>query len=118
MTRWVTFDGQSAAHLRATTNHTVEERTQGDALTAALACDDAVALLPGGGSDNDALLITVHRCEHAQQPEALAPGEVARWSDPSAKSYAAGGFLGLLDEPVYEDEQPQKPKSWWKKVIG
>lgn len=30
--------------------------------------------------------------------------------------YEAGGFLGLRDVPVYDDE-PARPKKWWQKLL-
>jgi hypothetical protein len=35
-------------------------------------------------------------------------------SEPDDMRFAAGGLLGLRDEPVYEEE---KPKKWWQRIL-
>ena len=35
-------------------------------------------------------------------------------SEPDSMRFAAGGLLGLRDEPVYEEE---KPKKWWQRIL-
>lgn len=47
----------------------------------------------------------------SSQPE---PGEA---KPESGIHYIGGGFLGLSDE-VALDEEPEQPKSWWKKLFN
>ncbi len=120
MARWVTFDETTRTELDRAVGAESDLRA-GGALDAALAADRAVAVLPAP-EDGGALLITLSRRiqVHPQPsaPKAEAAPTAARWEDPDAVGYSASGFLGLLDAPVYEDEEEQKPKSWWRKIVG
>jgi hypothetical protein len=107
MTRWITFDERTAVFAHRTGVQNVE-LSAGDALTAALANDKAVCVVPAGSEA--AVLRFEKRVEETAAPN------IARWEDPDAVGYAAGGMLGLRDEPVYEEEQ--KPKSWWRRFWG
>jgi hypothetical protein len=35
--------------------------------------------------------------------------------EPSSRSTRAGGFLGLSDEPAFEDEPVEEKKGWWRR---
>jgi hypothetical protein len=120
MVQFTAFDPATRAAAQASTQAEVSlssDDAPGDALAVALERESAVAVLPAG--EGAAFLVTVRR--RAAQPMAQTtpqttppPLDVARWQSPQAVGYSAGGFLGLLDEPVYEE----KPKSWWRKVLG
>ncbi len=36
---------------------------------------------------------------------------------PPTPKYVATGFLGLVDEPISEEE-PHPPRKWWRKLLG
>jgi hypothetical protein len=57
--------------------------------------------------------VVVARVRMTAQPE--EEFSVHRWADESAVGYQAGGMLGLLDEPVYEEEQSAPKKKWWQR---
>lgn len=104
MTRWIAFDRQSAAAVFASARITAELHDAGDALGAALASDkDNVVLMPSREPAR-ALVAQIRR----------AP--VAADDQRPPVAYEAAGFLGLIDEPVY-DEEPAKPKKWWRKIL-
>lgn len=97
MARWIAFDQATydAMAARLPAPATVEPG-EGTPLDAALAAAPAFALLPGAQPD-EVLYVEIRR-PGAAEPEPEA-----------AHSYVAGGFLGLNDEPVYEeDETPKK----------
>ena len=98
MGRWVGFDEDTTAMLAQQTGVAAEFQ-RGDALRAAIrGRNNSVVLLPGEAGQ--ALLITVMHMVPDRPME-----------------YVATGFLGLMDEPVY-DEEPQPPKKWWQKLLG
>lgn len=98
MARWIAFDQATydalGTHLPAPATAAPGE---GFPLDAALAAAPALALLPGPQPD-EVLYVEIRRPGAAEsEPEA-------------AHSYVAGGFLGLIDEPVYEEELPPKKR--------
>lgn len=102
MARWIAFDEESTATVAAQTQAAVSFQ-RGDALDAALTAEKpAVVLLPGDSSN--VLLLQVRR-----NPSALPAGD-----EPVA--FEATGFLGLHDEPVFEEE-PQQKKKWWQRLL-
>ena len=119
MARWIAFDQDTTSILRST----LKQGTRIDTLLRgpvdyALARPSAViAVLPAAGGDG--LGIATFRrvraavAQHAvtEQLRNILPGQ------PAAHRAAtrAGGFLGLSDEPVFEEEAPQEKKGWWRK---
>jgi hypothetical protein len=118
MARWIAFDQKTTNILRST----LKQGTRIDTLLRgpvdyALARPSAViAVLPAGG---DSLGIATFRRVRAavaqrpvpQQPRTVPPVQPAV----HRASTRAGGFLGLSDEPVFDDEAPQEKKGWWRK---
>jgi hypothetical protein len=119
MARWIAFDQDTTSILRTT----LKQGTRIDTLLRgpvdyALARPSAViALLPAGGGDS--LGIATFRraratvAQHAvtEQRRSFLPPRPAE----QHASTRAGGFLGLSDEPVFEDEAPEEKKGWWRK---
>ena len=83
------------------------ESSDSDAMGEALAAAPSVLLLPGGGTE-----MVVARVRRGVQP---ADFSVHRWTDEHAVGYQAGGMLGLMDEPVYEEEPEAPKKKWWQR---
>jgi hypothetical protein len=106
MTRWISADDNTAQALRG--RQIASDVGPSDPIDAALDAPSAVLVLPAGGSE-----VVVARVRRGAQPAAF---EVHRWTDESAVGYTAGGMLGLLDEPVYEEEEEPK-KSWWRRIV-
>ncbi len=119
MARWIAFDQKTTSILRST----LKQGTRIDTLLRgpvdyALARPSAViAVLPAGGGDR--LGIATFRRARAAVTQRAATEQ--RRSIPPAQPAAhrastrAGGFLGLSDEPVFEDEASQEKKGWWQK---
>jgi hypothetical protein len=117
MARWIAFDQKTTSILRST----LAQGTRIDTLLRgpvdyALARPSAViAVLPAG----DGLGIATFRRIRARVAERAATGQSR--SIPPAQPVAhqastrAGGFLGLSDEPVFDDEAPEEKKGWWQK---
>jgi hypothetical protein len=135
MARWIAFDQKTTNILRST----LAQGTRIDTLLRgpvdyALAKPGAViAVLPATGA-NDLGVAVFRRVRSAtkqkaaaEQPRPLPPVQPASHrgdlrADLRAEHRAehrastrAGGFLGLSDEPVFEDETPQEKKGWWRK---
>lgn len=104
MNRWIAFDGESVAAAFAAAQVTPELHDTGDALGAALSSERVTVVIMPARTPGHALVAQVRRFPASRQ-DALRP-----------LAYAAGGFLGLTDEPVYEPE-PAQPKKWWQKIL-
>ena len=122
MTQWNVSDQDSASSVQTLSPGDPVRWIDGDALDSALNAERGVALL----SDADgALIVTIERVSQAaskpvsQDDAAALPNQVAssaaRWTDKDAVAYQATGLLGLMDEPIYEEED--KPKSWWRRLL-
>jgi hypothetical protein len=126
MARWIAFDQETTSLLRSN----LAQGTKIDTLRRgpvdyALAKPGAVvAVLPALG-DND-LGIAVFRPVRpvAAQPPAQVQAPPRAAGTPPTKNLAtrnfaatrAGGFLGLTDEPAFEEEEePQEKTGWWRR---
>jgi hypothetical protein len=119
MVRWIAFDQNTTSILRST----LAQGTRIDTLLRgpvdyALARPSAViAVLPAGGGEflgiatfRRARAAVTQRAATEQLRSSLPPRPGTQYA-----STRAGGFLGLSDEPVFDDEAPQKKKGWWRK---
>lgn len=118
MARWIAFDQATTSLLRST----LAQGTRIDTLLRgpvdyALARPSAavVAVLPASGSN--ALGIAVFRRARAAVAQQTSQLQRAPMTQPIAQrpGTRAGGFLGLSDEPMFEDDAPQEKKGWWRK---
>jgi hypothetical protein len=118
MPQWTTFDEETALALRS---KLPDEPVTEDSSTSALQyavnrADTMVAVLPSSGFGQAGLAVIRwnHIPEISEPVEVSAPAEVLAVEEPV--QYTAntrpGGFLGLSDEPLFEEEEK---KSWWKK---
>ncbi len=106
MARWIASDATTADALRDRRIQSAPGST--DLIADAMQGGSAVLVLPG-----DASSVVVARIRREVQPPAF---QVHRWTDEDAVGYTAGGMLGLMDEPVYEEEPPAK-KKWWQRIL-
>lgn len=103
MPNWNVFDDQTSDALRSRLpEQTIVELPESLALAHTLRRNQTtVAILPGGGMGQAALAV-------------IRWNRVVPPSPPLQANTRAGGFLGLTDEPVFEEEPPAK-KGWWKR---
>lgn len=113
MGRWIAFDEESTAIAAAESGMAVSFQ-RGDAFETALAtAKPATVILPGSTSED----VLVVELMPGQKLTGSSPRQVAgRQSDEEPVSYEATGFLGLSDEPVFE-EKPAPAKRWWKRIL-
>lgn len=129
MPRYLTFDQKTASRLREQVpGQQVFEHGAPDAVEYAMGSEKTlVTVMPAGEAREAAIAVfrrpKVSRPAQQNQP-ASNPGPVVELRKPVASVQApkknvavrAGGFLGLHDEPVFEEElQPAKKQSWWRK---
>ncbi|HET9837749.1 MAG TPA: hypothetical protein VFR84_05890 [Candidatus Angelobacter sp.] len=113
MPRWIAFDQKTSSLLRTRLAQEDRIETFGrGALDYALAKPGAVVtMLPSGG---DAVALAIFRPRLRRTSAEAQPAR--RETPPGSIPSRAGGFLGLSDEAVFEEEQPvQSRKGWWKK---
>jgi hypothetical protein len=118
MARWIAFDQKTTNILRSTLAQgtRIDTLLRGPVDYALAKPSTVIAVLPAGG---DGLGIATFRrvraamAQHAvtQQLRSILPVQPAA----QRASTRAGGFLGLSDEPVFDDEAPQEKKGWWRK---
>jgi hypothetical protein len=118
MARWIAFDQDTTSILRST----LAQGTRIDTLLRgpvdyALARPSAVvAVLPASGGSG--LGIATFRRVQAAMAQRAATEQLRRFSPPQPAAHQtstrAGGFLGLRDEAVFDDEAPQEKKGWWR----
>ncbi len=100
MPRWIAFDPVSAAAIGAVLQ-APPELHRDDALGSALASTKPAVLLAPSDLTGRALIADI------------------RWTtmdDLRPVAYEITGFLGLVDQPIYEEE-PAQPKKWWQKIL-
>ncbi len=118
MARWIAFDQDTTSILRSTLAHgtRIDTLLRGPVDYALARPSAVIAVLPAGG---DGLGIATFRRVRAAVAQRAATEQLRSSLPPrSAAQHAstrAGGFLGLSDEPVFEDEAPEEKKGWWKK---
>ena len=105
MSHWVTFDQETSSTLRSRLpNETIFQRPGHSMMEYLLEDRQAVvAVLPSSGSNQAAVAVFRWNRIPAPPEEPVIPA-----------GKRAGGFLGLIDEPLFDDEQEKK--SWWKRL--
>lgn len=120
MARWIAFDQKTTSILRSM----LAQGTRIDTLLRgpvdyALARPSAViAVLPAGQGDFLGIATFRRARAAAAQRATTEPSRSIPPAQPAAhrSSTRAGGFLGLSDEPVFDDEAPPpEKKGWWRK---
>jgi hypothetical protein len=110
MARWITFDQQTSSLLRSKLAQGTTIQTFGrGAIDYALAKPGPVVTLLPAASGGPDIGIAVFR-----RPGKARPTNV--WTAHVSANTRAGGFLGLSDEPIFEDEPAQEQKKgWWRR---
>ncbi len=96
--KWTAFDQETAAALSAHLPDVELSQTASDELDGALAAaaSSACAVLIPARDGEHALFITMKTRDANAEAQPHTPVMPA--------SYQAGGFLGLADEPIFEDD--------------
>ena len=119
MARWIAFDQETTSLLRSTlVQGTKIDTLRRGPVDYALARPSAViAVLPASGSGE--LGIAVFR---PSRHVAVAPPQATTRqsalpprASQHSKTTRAGGFLGLSDEAVFEEDTGKENKGWWKR---
>jgi hypothetical protein len=123
MPRYLTFDEKTASALRTQVpEQQVFEHGASGAVDYALGCErNIVAVMPLPGA-RQAVVAVFRKPKVVTRSQSVAESRkpVASVSAVTALpdvAIRAGGFLGLRDEPVFEEEPiaPRK-QSWWRKI--
>jgi hypothetical protein len=116
MARWIAFDQKTTNILRSTLAQgtRIDTLLRGPVDYALAKPSTVIAVLPATGG-GDLGIAVFRRMRTAMKQKAAA--DQARRIQPAAHRAAtrAGGFLGLSDEPVFEDEAEPVKKGWWRK---
>jgi len=138
MARWIAFDQKTTNILRSTLAQgtRIDTLLRGPVDYALAKPSTVIAVLPATGGNDLGIAIfrraraTAKQKTAADQPRRIPPTQPAnlRTEHQSEEHRSeerrsehrsttrAGGFLGLSDEPVFEDETPQEKKGWWRKL--
>jgi hypothetical protein len=122
MPRYLTFDEKTATALRRQIpEEQVFEHGASGAVEYALGSDKTLVTVIPTGAEREAAIAVFRRPKQVVKP---APKVEERKPVASVQALTrdiavrAGGFLGLRDEAVFEEEEPPAPKrqSWWRKL--
>lgn len=131
MPRFLTFDQKTASRLRQQLpGQQVFEHGAADAVEYAVGSDKTLVTVMPTGEAREIAIAVFRRPKVSRpaqpNPAASDPGPVVEMRKPVASVQApkkgvavrAGGFLGLRDEPVFDDDEPvvKKKQSWWRKL--
>jgi hypothetical protein len=119
MARWIAFDQKTTNILRSTLAQgtRIDTLLRGPVDYALARPGTVIAVLPAGAGD--ALGVATFR--RVRAAVAQRPATELRHSNlpprPATQhaSTRAGGFLGLSDEPVFDEEVSEEKKGWWRK---
>lgn len=124
MPRYLTFDQKTASTLREQVpGQQVFEHGAADAVDYALSSEKTMVTVMPTGTAREAAVAVFRRPRAARPAEPAKPVPLVEMRKPvasvkSAKNAAvrAGGFLGLRDEEVFDQDEPviRKRQSWWR----
>jgi len=119
MARWIAFDQKTTNILRSTLAQgtRIDTLLRGPVDYALAKPSTVIAVLPAtGGNDLGVAIFRRARAAAKQKTAAEQPRRIPPVQPAAHRSTTrAGGFLGLSDEPVFEDETSQEKKGWWRK---
>jgi hypothetical protein len=105
MTRWITFDQNTACELRLQLpQEPVFEAPGRNALEYALSASGNVVVVLPAATKNVTAVATFRR-RSAQSELSAKPLKIR-----------VSGILGLSDEAVFEEEETPREKSWWRRI--
>lgn len=107
MGRCITFDKSTAQAISRNLQLLAICDSEGEPLQSALQSRSPISLLAMPADTPNRVLIATFR----RAAQTAAPAD-----SPDPIAFEAGGFLGLSDEPVYQDE-PQAGRKWWRKIL-
>ncbi|HEU5335850.1 MAG TPA: hypothetical protein VFU27_07800 [Terriglobales bacterium] len=107
MGRCIAFDKPTAQAISRNLHLLTVCDSEGDPLQSALHSNSTLSLLAIPADTANRVLIATFR----RAPRLAVPP-----SSPDPVGFEASGFLGLSDEPVYENEPPAARK-WWQKIL-
>jgi len=143
MARWIAFDQKTTNILRSTLAQgtRIDTLLRGPVDYALAKPSTVIAVLPATGGNDLGVAIfrraraTAKQKTAAEQTRRIPPTQPAnlrtehQFEEHRSEEHRseerrsehrsttrAGGFLGLSDEPVFEDETPQEKKGWWRKL--
>lgn len=97
--KWTAFDQETGAALAQHLSDVDVSKTAADAFDSAIeAATGAHVALVAPTADGEETLLVTFRTKNNETAEAPA-------GSAEPVGYQAGGFLGLADEPLYDDEQ-------------
>ena len=128
MPRYLSFDAKTASALRKQLSpQQVFEHGATGAVEYALGTDKTLVTVIPTGAEREAAVAVFRRPRQRMKPaQPASPVTSVETRKPAASVQSpkknnvvirAGGFLGLRDEAVFEEEEPATPKkqSWWRK---
>lgn len=123
MPRYLTFDEKTASALRRKIpEQQVFEHGASGAVEYALGSNKTLVTVMPAGAEREAAVAVFRRPKQVAQPappvEAKKPVASVQPAMRKEAVTRAGGFLGLRDEAVFEEDMPAPPKKqgWWRKL--
>ena len=106
--KWTAFDPDTASALAASVSDVSHAQTKTGELDSALdnVSSTPSAVLAPARDGNHTLLMMMRSRDDIARASARDAAPDDHPSGPT--SYEAGGFLGLADEPVYDDKKPRR----------
>jgi hypothetical protein len=117
MVRWIAFDDETAEAVIGRFKRGAAEIREGEQpLGAALRYGRPSVLILPAKATGRVLLVSIEPKTNASSTTKAHSTTTSKTHAPAPVRYQATGFLGLTDEPVFEEEEPETPpkkKSWW-----
>jgi hypothetical protein len=112
--RWIVSDGKTVAEINRRLNCAAQTISEpAEALRLLLQSSSSLALLPCTCADH-AIVATIRRSGVLPAHSGDAASTIQHQREPRQ---VATGFLGLVDELVWEEEEAGPKPAWWRKLI-
>ncbi len=116
MVRWIAFDDETAEAVIGRFKRGAAEIREGEQpLEAALRYGRPSVLILPAKTAGRVLLVSLEPKTNVSSSTKAPSTTTSKTQSQAPVRYQATGFLGLTDEPVFEEEPepPPKKKSWW-----
>ncbi len=117
MARWIAFDDETAEAVIGRFKRGAAEIREGEQpLEAALRCGRPSVLILPAKTAGRVLLVSIEPKTNASSTTKAPSTTTSKTHAQAPVRYQATGFLGLTDEPVFEEEPEtpaKKKKGWW-----